>query len=173
MLREVFDYDYSEVSRIVEKSEANCRQILRRAHQHIVVRRPRFDVSPQHGAEMASQFLQVCADGDMEGLLGMLADDITLWADGGGKVVAATRPIFGADKVTQFIVGALRKLVPPTLVTHFVTVNGQPGFINYVDGLPQSVLTLDILDGKIQGIYIVTNPDKLESLPVLSPEIQI
>jgi RNA polymerase sigma-70 factor (ECF subfamily) len=87
LLREVFDYDYDEISRIVGKSEANCCQIARRARQSVAARRPRFERSPEQEERLTQQFVEACMNGDMEGLVGLLSEDATLWSDGGGKLL--------------------------------------------------------------------------------------
>jgi RNA polymerase sigma-70 factor (ECF subfamily) len=165
LLREVFDYDYTEIARILGKSEANCRQMLRRAREQVAARRPRFDPSPEQRERLAEQFLKTTAEGDLQGLLALLAEDVALWADGGGKTVAALRPILGADRVVRFITGALRKFVPADRVSRRIEINGQPGIISYVSGRPISAVILDPFGGRIQSIYIVTNPEKLARLP--------
>src|SRR5919199_1362902 len=130
LLREVFDYDYGEISRLVGKSEANCRQIARRARQSVAARRPRFESSSEQEKRLMGSFLEACMSGDMEGLLGLLAEDITLWSDGGGNVRAALNPIHGSDKVARFLLGILSK-APPGLVVRWARINGQPGVIGY------------------------------------------
>ena len=97
LLREVFDYEYEEISRIVGKSEANCRQITRRARQSVAARRPRFESSPEQEERLTQRFVDTCMSGDMEGLLELLSEDVTLWSDGGGKVAAASYPIHGPE----------------------------------------------------------------------------
>jgi RNA polymerase sigma-70 factor (ECF subfamily) len=170
LLREVFDYEYGEIAEIVGKSEVNCRQTLRRARQHIGARRPRFDPSPQERQALTEQFLTASANGDLDGLITLLADDVALWSDGGGKASAALRPIRGADRVVRFMLGSLRKFVPVRRVLQAAEVNGQPGIITYVDDRPISVLVLDVGERHIQTIYIVTNPEKLAGLP--APRVQ-
>ncbi len=169
LLREVFDYDYPEVSRILGKSEANCGQIARRARESVAARRPRFKYSPEQQERLMQQFVRACSTGDMPALLELLADDVTLWSDGGGKVHAALNPIHGSDKVARFFLGVLRK-VSPTLAVRPATVNGQPGIISYVDGNPLNVLTLDVADGRIKAVRIVANPEKLQAVPPLRRE---
>ena len=167
LLREVFDYDYDEISRLVGKSEANCRQIARRARQSVAARRPRFESSPEQEERLMGSFLEACMGGDMEGLLELLAEDITLWSDGGGKVRAALNPIHGSDKVARFLLGILSK-APPGLVVRRARINGQPGIIGYyADGQPQSVTTLDVADERIRAIRILVNPEKLKNVPRL------
>jgi RNA polymerase sigma-70 factor, ECF subfamily len=167
LLREVFDYDYGEISHLVGKSEANCRQIARRARGYIAAQRPRFERSPEQEERLTERFLEACMDGDIEGLLGLLAEDIILWSDGGGKVRAALNPIRGSDKVARFFMGILGK-APPGLVVRQTKVNGQPGIIGYyADGQPQSVTTFDIADECIRAIHILVNPEKLGNVPDL------
>lgn len=166
LLREVFDYDYAEIAAIVGKTEANCRQLVRRARQHLSNGRPRFQTSPTEQQTLTIQFAQACATGDLDGLLQVLAEDITLWSDGGGKVSAARRPILGSDRVARFLLGLVKK-APPDLATRFARVNGRPGFVTYVGGNPLMVLSLETGNGRIQAIHIVVNPDKLKTIPPL------
>ncbi len=164
LLREVFDYGYDEIAQIVDKSEANCRQIVRRAHQHIG-QPPRYDVSPEQRDRLAAQFMHTLASGDMNGFLALLADDITLVADGGGKVSSALNPIYGPDRVTRFLFGLLKRL-PPDLAVRVTEVNGQPGFaIFYGSGEPYAVMALEIAGDRIRQIHNILNPDKLRRLP--------
>jgi len=146
------------------KSEANCRQILRRARQRLTNRRTRFDTSPEQQERLMQKFTCAAAAGDMEGLLALLADDITCWSDGGGKAAATMRPVCGRERVARLIVGSLRKLAPPDRVTRLLEVNGQPGIINYVDQRPQSVVILDTIADQVQTIYVITNPEKLNGV---------
>ena len=165
LLHEVFDYEYAEIAHILGKSEANCRQMLRRAREQVAARRPRFDPSPEQRERLADQFLKTSAEGDLQGLLALLAEDVALWADGGGKTAAALRPIRGADRVVRFITGALRKFVPADRVSRRTEINGQPGIISYMGRRPISAVILDPFGVRIQSIYIVTNPEKLARLP--------
>jgi sigma-70-like protein len=169
LLREVFDYEYAEIARILEQSEPNCRQILRRARQHLRHGRPRFDPSPRQHEELLRRFLEASALGDMDGLLGLISKEIVLYADGGGKATAVPNPIYGADNVVRFLVGARRKLLPTDLVRQVAQINGQPGVVSYLHGRPHSVLTMEVTHGRICNIYIVSNPDKLAQLPMLPP----
>ncbi len=167
LLQEVFDYDYEEIARIVGKSEANCRQIARRARESVAARRPRFDISVEQEERLVGSFLEACFSGDMEGLLALLSEDVILYSDGGGKIRAALNPIYGADKVARFFFGILRQ-VPPGFIVRRTQVNGRPGLIGYFgDGHPQNVANLDIVEGKIQAIRLILNPEKLESVPTL------
>ncbi len=167
LLREVFDYDYDEISRIVDKSEENCRQIARRARQSVAARRPRFEHSREQEERLTERFVEACTSGDMEGLLGLLSEDVTLWSDGGGKVAAAPYPIYGPERVARFLLGVLRT-VPPGFSARPTRVNGRPGVVGYVDGRPTSVVALDVANGRLQGVRIVVNPDKLRAIPPTS-----
>ncbi len=163
LLREVFDYDYGEIARVVDKTETNCRQMVRRARQHLKARRPRYEVSLEQRDRLTMQFAQTLASGDMDGFLALLAEDITLVADGGGKISAAIHPITGPDKVARYLFGLLEKL-RETLDARFAEVNGQPGFVIYVDGQLDDVLVLDIAGDRIRAIHVIRNPDKLRRL---------
>jgi len=169
LLREVFDYDYGEISEIVGKSEANCRQIARLARQSVAARRPRFECSLETEKRLTERFVEACMSGDMEGLLGILSEDVTLWSDGGGKVAAAPYPIYGSEKVARFLVGVLRT-VPPGFFAHPARINGEPGVVGFVDGRPTGVVALDVAEDRIHGVRIVVNPDKLRAIPPSSPD---
>jgi RNA polymerase sigma-70 factor (ECF subfamily) len=165
LLHDVFDFDYAEIARIVDKSEMNCRQLLSRAKKHVGASESRFDVDPAQAERLVQQFTQASTDGDMEGILAVLAEDITLWADGGGKVRgAALQPLHGSESVARFILGILQRFVPAERITRPAQINGQPGFIVYVSGRPLAALILHIRDGRIRTIYAVGNPDKLHGL---------
>lgn len=168
LLREVFAYDYEEISHIVGKSEDNCRQIARRARQSVAARRPRFERSPEQEERLTQQFVETCMSGDMEGLLELLSEDVTLWSDGGGKVAAARQPIHGPERVARFLLGVLRT-VPPGFSARLTQVNGGPGVVGYVDGHPTSAVALDVADGRLHGVHIVVNPEKLRAIPPTSP----
>lgn len=103
----------------------------------------------------------------MQGLLALLSDEIVLYSDRGGKASAVPNPIYGPGNVAKLLLGAFRKFVPRNLLRCTVQINGHPGVVNYHDGHPHSVLTVDTSDDRIRNIYIVTNPEELERLPVL------
>lgn len=164
LLREVFAYDYPEVARIVEKSEANCRQIAKRAKERIRAGRPRFTPDRAQGERLLERFVTACAQGDLAGLESVLAADITLWSDGGGKVTAARRPVHGAGNVARFLLGILR-MAPDDWAVRSAWINGGPGLIVYAGGQAQSVFTFDAGEERIEAIRIVVNPDKLQRVP--------
>lgn len=168
LLRDVFDYDYREISQLIGKSEENCRQIAHRARQSVAARRPRFASTPEQEERLMGRFLEACFGGDMDGLLALLSEDVTLWSDGGGKTRAALNPIHGAYNVGRFISGILRK-APPGFVVRRARVNGRPALIGYFeDGSPHSVVTLEVAEGIIRTIRLVVNPEKLPAVPPIS-----
>ncbi|HYL92679.1 MAG TPA: RNA polymerase sigma-70 factor [Alphaproteobacteria bacterium] len=165
LLHEVFEYEYSEMAQIVGKSEANCRQILRRARQHILAARPRFDTSPEHHHKLLQKFMAAASGGDLSGFIALLSKDVVLYSDGGGKADAALNPIYGSDHVARFLLGAIKKSMPANVLTQVEQINGQPSIIYSLPGRRAGcVLALDIANGYIQNIYVVTNPEKLQHL---------
>jgi RNA polymerase sigma-70 factor, ECF subfamily len=161
LLREVFGYEFTEIAAILEKSEAACRRSFSRAKQHLRDHRPRFPASRETHRQLLTGFLRAVQVGDMAALTGMLAEDVTLWADGGGKVKgAATRPVYGRDSVARFMVGT-RRFWPDDARVEPEEVNGQIALVVYIGGQPFSVLTVEVEQGKIQAIRIVANPEKL------------
>ena len=167
VLREVFDYEYAEIASILNQSEPSCRQVLRRARQHIKEDRTRFYASQERREELLSRFSEASAQGDLEGLVSLLSKDAVFYSDGGGKAPALPRPIYGPQNIARGVLEGLKKLVPKNLVRRFVEINGQPGIVSYLDDRPFSVFTLDVADGLISRIYVVTNPEKLKRIPRL------
>ncbi len=162
VLREVFDYDYAEIAAMVEKSEANCRQIFHRAQRRLEERRPRFDVSYEQQQRLTDQFLHASTSGDMQGLLSLLAEDVTFIGDGGGKVRVGHK-VHGSDKVSRGTLAGLRPLLA-MMQPRIEEINGQPAIVGYVDGRPYGVVFLDIEGERIRNIYAVLNPAKLRWL---------
>jgi RNA polymerase sigma-70 factor, ECF subfamily len=166
LLREVFEYEYDDISAVVGQSAVNCRQIMKRAHKHVDVMRPRFQVPERKKKDLLDRFLEATTDnGDMKGLLSLLAKDVRLYADGGGKGVSVPNLISGADRVARAVLGGLKKLVPADLVRQITVVNGEPGVVSYRNGKPFAVTTIEYKDGLVHAIYVVTNPDKLAHIP--------
>jgi RNA polymerase sigma-70 factor (ECF subfamily) len=166
LLHEVFDFEYAEIARIVDKTEVNCRQLLARAKQHVRAPRARFEADRAQADRLVRRFVEAGMAGDLDGLVAVLAEDITLWADGGGKVPGAARePVTGAGAVAKRALGFARRYGAAATAVRYVEINGQPGIIAYVSGRPQSALIFEIRAGRIQTLYAVGNPDKLETLP--------
>src|SRR4051794_16352 len=162
LLRDVFDYPFGDIARIVGRSEANVRQLAVRARRHVEERRPRFESSPERRDELARRFFAAARDGDLGELEALLAHDVTLHGDGGGRVPALARSLRGRDRVARTLLAWTRQGVRAGGELRLVEVNGQPGGL-WVDGAGGvvSVLALDIADGRVQGVSSIVNPDKL------------
>lgn len=167
LLSEVFDYAHAEVARIVGKSEANCRQILKRAREHVAAARPRFQSSPEQHEVLLQRFIAAATNGDMDGLLSLLSDDVVFYSDGGGRAAAVPKPVFGRENVTRLLLGARARFQTPGLVRKLVQINALPGLVNYVDGHANSIVTVDVAGDRIKTIYFVSNPEKLGRIPPL------
>ena len=174
MLREVFGYGYPEVAAITGKTEVNCRQILARAKHRIAAGGQARDLAPPRARraeseELARRFFEAAAGGDMDALLGMLAPDVVLHADGGGKAQVIGKPLVGPQPVMRLLVSLLRRGRTVGASLRLAWVNSQPGAVLYdADGRVVSVLELDVADGLVQGILSVVNPDKLGHLGPVS-----
>jgi RNA polymerase sigma-70 factor (ECF subfamily) len=169
LLREIFDYDYSDVASAVGKDEANCRQILRRARQHLAEVRPRFQASPEQRETLLARFLQATATGELEKLVGALTADAVLHADGGGKGPAVMNLVEGSHQVARAILGGLQKLVPANRTNRICRINGEPGIVAYVNGRPYAVITFAVEGDAIAAVYVMSNPEKLAHLAPLPP----
>jgi RNA polymerase sigma-70 factor (ECF subfamily) len=160
VLHELFGYDHREIAEIVEKSVANCRQILARAKRHVEAGRQRYEPSRERREALLARFLAAVRGGDVEGLVGLLAADAVHYADGGGKAQATLRPIYGADKVARLWAAIGTR--PEEYELRTVDVNGQPGVAGIAsDGTLATVLTIDVADDRIERVWAVVNPDKL------------
>src|SRR5437868_193957 len=161
LLREVFEYDYAEIASFLGKSEVACRQWFSRAKKHLVDHRPRFPTSPDTHRQLLTGFLQAAQAGEMPALMNLLAEDVTLWVDSGGKVKgAATRPIVGRDAVARFALGA-RRFLPEGARVELAKVNGQPALIFRADDRAYLVLAIEVEAQRIQKVRIMVNPEKL------------
>jgi RNA polymerase sigma-70 factor (TIGR02957 family) len=166
LLREVFDYPYEEIARIVGKSEANARQLAARARRHVGERRPRFEASRDQRERLAQRFFAAVQDGDLEALETLLADDVALHGDGGGKAPALARPVHGRIRAARTLVAWGRAAARFGGVTlRRVSVNGQPGAeVLDPDGRLINVMALEIARGEVRTVSSVVNPDKLRHL---------
>jgi RNA polymerase sigma-70 factor, ECF subfamily len=167
LLRQVFDFEYDEIAQIVQKNAENCRQIMRRARHNLAEHHHHYSVLPRQRELLTYQFIQACTIGDMQGLLNVLANDVVMHSDGGGKVHAALKPIYGADKVARGLLGLMRKL-PSGVSSQFALVNGQLGIISYLNGTPYAVLAFSLTNERIQEIDLIVNPDKLQGITPLA-----
>ena len=166
LLHDVFDYGYSEIAAIVGKSEDNVRQLTARARRHVKQRRPRFQTTREQRDELAKQFFAATERGDLTGLEALLAHDVVLTGDGGGKVPALARSLHGRERVARTLLSGLRKITSiPGVTLRPVEVNGGPGAL-FLDGQERviGVLALDIAGDQITGVSSIVNPDKLAHL---------
>jgi RNA polymerase sigma-70 factor (ECF subfamily) len=162
LLREVFDYTYAEISEIVEKNESHCRQIAHRAKARVQQQRPRFTPSPAEHGQIVMQFLTSCMEGDMDGLLDLLAEQATFTSDSNGKAKAARNIITDAHRIARLVLGLSSK-VPPNATIQFARLNGQLGIVMSIENTVVSTIGFQIENGKIQSIYNTVNPDKLKA----------
>lgn len=166
LLHDVFDLNFAEVARTLDRSEAACRQLAARGRAHVREARPRFPVEPGAAERLAAAFLAAAREGDADALRAVLAEDAVLRSDGGGKRPAALAPIVGRDRIVRFFAGVTRKLREAGLVLTFTPerVNGQPGVVvRDADGVVQT-MALDVRGGAVVAVDIVRNPDKLGHL---------
>jgi len=164
VLREVFGFDYDEIAGAVGKSATAVRQVAHRAREHVQSRRKRFEpVDAEESARITEQFLAATATGDLDGLMALLAPDVTWIADGGGRPGAARRPVVGAAAVTAAIVGPLRKGLADKRI-EVVTANSAPAVMVYSGDHLETIFTVEIIKGKITHFYAIANPDKLATV---------
>ncbi len=164
LLREVFEYEFAEIASILGKSEAACRRSFSRAKQHLSQHRPRFPPSPQAHRQLLTSYMQAVQTGEMGALEHMLAEDVTLWADAGGKIKqAALRPISGRDAVARFSMGT-RRFLPQDYQVEIAEVNGQPATIFRSGGKAFLVLAIEVEAGHIQTVRLMANPEKLSHI---------
>ena len=163
LMREVFEYDFTEIATMLDKSEAACRRSFSRAKLHLREHRPRFGASAETHRRLLSGYFQAIETGEMIPLMNLLSENVTLWADGGGKVKgAATRPLTGREAVARFSVGARKRFVPPAGAhVEMAVVNGETALVIRVGAQAVFVLSIEVEQGRIQAIRIMANPEKL------------
>jgi RNA polymerase sigma-70 factor (TIGR02957 family) len=169
LLRDVFDEPYDRIAAIVGTSEQNARQLATRARRHVEEGRPRFEASREQREELASRFFAAVEEGDLEGLEELLAHDVVLRGDGGGKAPALARALHGRARVARQLIVGMRALTRFAITWRREEVNGQPGamFFDTGGGLV-AVTVLDVAEGQIQGVSSIVNPDKLRHLGPLA-----
>ncbi|MFD4572480.1 RNA polymerase sigma-70 factor [Streptomyces sp. NPDC058417] len=163
VLREAFGYPFAEIAAVLDRSESAVRQLAGRARRHVDERRPRYDVDPAQRRALTERFLAAAGDGDLAGLMALLAPDARLVGDSGGKAKAPLRVLESADHVARFLVGVVRKSLDG-LSFRFVEVNGGPAVLVLAGDRPDTVFQLDVADGQVRTVYVVRNPDKLRAL---------
>jgi RNA polymerase sigma factor (sigma-70 family) len=164
VLHEVFGYPHTEIADILDRSAAAIRQLAHRAREHVHARRPKYRADPQMRRTVTERFLAAALGGDLEALLRMLAPDVTMWTDGGGRTSATTvRPVQGRDKVARLVAAVAPQ---DGIDVRYRTVNGDPAAVLFTDDVPFAVMVLDLSpDGEqVSAIYTVTNPDKLSGI---------
>ncbi|MGW4534875.1 RNA polymerase sigma-70 factor [Nocardia sp. NPDC004340] len=164
VLREVFGYSHAEIAGFLDRPEATVRQISHRARSHVHSRRPRFDTDLATRTDITDKFLAAAHGGDVNALMELLAPDVTLWNDGGGKVTAARRPLHGPDHVARWILGVLAKPVLTGVRLESACLNGELGVMVLLGDFRVGALSYDIRDGHIENIRFQVNPDKLAGI---------
>jgi hypothetical protein len=165
VLRDVFGFGFAEIASIIERSEQASRQLAVRARRHMEEGRPRFEADRRVREELASAFFQALATGDVDGLLELLAADVTLVSDGGGKAPTLGRSVVGAENVARLLVAVAPQFDQIGLIVEPQEINRQPGaIVRDARGRVLFVLALDILDGEVQTVRSLINPDKLGHL---------
>ncbi|MFE6409680.1 RNA polymerase sigma-70 factor [Streptomyces sp. NPDC057837] len=163
VLREAFGFPYADIAAMLDRGEPAVRQLAGRARKHVEEGRPRYEVDPAQRRDLTERFLAAAAEGDLEGLMELLAPEVRLVGDSGGKARAPLRVLESADKVGRFLIGAARKGVQD-LSVRFLELNGGPAVLMLSGGTPDAVFQLDVAEGRVQAVYVVRNPDKLRSL---------
>lgn len=164
LLREVFGYSHAEIATALERSEATVRQTAHRAREHVQARRPRYDADTARRREATDRFLAACSGGDLNAVMELLAPDVTVWSDGGGKVTAARRPLHGADAAARWIVGIFAKPESQGITLRPAHINGEQGVLAFLGDVPIGALTFDVADGLFVNLRFQVNPDKLTGL---------
>jgi hypothetical protein len=168
VLREVFGFGYAEIGAALGRTDASARQLAHRAREHVQARRPRFEVDRGRQREVTQRFLDAAVGGDIAALITVLAPEVTLTSDGGGKARAALRPVTGAAKVARLLQGiAARPYLGIDLTgvaPQLAEINGGPGLLLCVDGRAVVAMTWAVSDGLVSAIQIITNPDKLAAI---------
>jgi RNA polymerase sigma-70 factor (ECF subfamily) len=163
VLREAFGYSHAEIGEIVGRSEASVRQTARRAREHVEQHRVRYDTDQATRAAVTERFLAACGGGDLRALLEVLAPDVSLVSDGGGLAPAPRKVIQGLDLVARALVTFAGRM-PADPRTHVVQLNGGPGIVICSGAIPVAAITLHLVDGVVDTIHLVSNPEKLAGL---------
>lgn len=168
LLHDVFEHSYDELAQALDRSQASCRQLVSRARKHVAQVKPRTHVEREQGEELTRAFFDAAKSGDTQTLTTLLARDVRLHSDGGGKIIATLNPINGRDKVIRFFSGLARKAaVSQTGAWAVCWLNGMPAIINREPGGTLQATSLKIEQGRVAAIYMVRNPDKTRHLAKL------
>ncbi len=165
LLHEVFDYSYAEIAGMLHKSEAACRQLFSRAKKHVVANRPRFRSSPEEHRRLLTQFIAATQSGELGQLTAILANGVTAIADGGGKMAAFLKPIHGPEPVARMLLGIMSHNIPADTTFEIAAINEREAILlRDAAGHVTDVVEFQVSDGRIQAIYFLRNPDKLQYL---------
>jgi RNA polymerase sigma-70 factor (ECF subfamily) len=168
LLHDVFDCDYPEIARAIGKSQAASRQIIHRARERVRSDKPRFEASEAERREMVRKFAAASFSNDPQTLISLFADQVALTSDGGGKVNAARKVVYGARRLARVFTLPVSKH-RERISVRLVTINGETGVLEFVDGMPFAVTTFQMEVGQITAVYRVMNPEKLRAFADLSP----
>ena len=163
VLHEVFGYAHTEISEILGRNPSAVRQLAHRAREHVQARRPRYQADPHLQQRVTERFIAAALGGDLAALMRLLAPDVTMWTDGGGKVRSALRPVTGREKVARVLTGYAADHRPPALDIRYRHVNGDPSAVVFSGDSPYAVMVIDLnpSNDAVTDIFLVTNPDKL------------
>lgn len=168
LLHDVFELDFAEIARTIDRSESACRQLAKRAREHVRIDMPpRNKVDPDEAKRFVEAFFKAAHKADTSDLQALLAEDVAFHSDGGGKVLAIANVLHGIDRVQRFFAGIARKVISQqksTTVYKPVLINGLPGYLSLERGETLQATALDIRDGRVHAIYVVRNPDKLRHI---------
>ncbi|MEU8031303.1 RNA polymerase sigma-70 factor [Streptomyces sp. NPDC049099] len=164
VLREAFGYPYAEIAALLDRAETAVRQLAGRARRHVEERRPRYEVDPAQRRELTERFLAAAGGGDLDELMSLLAPDVRLVGDSGGKAKAPVRILHSADKVGRFLIAVAQQQLQAEPSYRFLETNGGPALLTLSDGKPDSLVQVDVADGRVTTVYVVRNPDKLRHL---------
>ncbi|WUH93450.1 nuclear transport factor 2 family protein [Streptomyces sp. NBC_00433] len=163
VLNEVFGYPHTEIARILDRHPGTVRQLAHRAREHVQARRPRYPADPRIRQLLTERFIAAAMAGDQAALLELLAPEVTMWTDGGGRARSALRPVTGRERVARFLGGYAASHPPHGLDVRHRAVNGDPSAVVFSGDSPYAVLVMDLSapGDQVTGIHLVTNPDKL------------
>jgi RNA polymerase sigma factor (sigma-70 family) len=165
VLNEVFGYAHTEIADILDRSPSAVRQLAHRAREHVHARRPRYQAHPRIQQQVTERFIAAALGGDVGTLMEILAPEVTMWTDGGGKTRSALRPVRGSEKVARLLAGYASR-PPEGLDIRYRSVNGDPSAVIFAGESPYAVMVMDLTPegGQVSGVYLVTNPDKLSGI---------
>ncbi|MFC5476922.1 RNA polymerase sigma factor SigJ [Massilia suwonensis] len=164
LLRQVFDHDYADIATMLGKTQAACRQLVHRAQERVRAQQPRFAVQPETHRALLGSFMQAAASGDRAAMKALMADEVSLVSDGGGKAKSFLRVLHGAGRVAG-VYWSLEHAFPGRVAYRQARVNGEPGLLRYVEGRLESAHAFIVDEGRIVAAFVIRNPDKLLGLP--------